>query len=334
MKKWIENFRNDESGAVVIAVAAFMVCALLLGALSVDFGCAYVKAAQVQTAADAAVLAAGRLLPVSAGDTAGKQKVLDTAKAYLRKNGVDNPDDYRISLGKLQGSRYECLHVAVDGSVPTSFAGVIGVHRLNFTREAEVQIAVCVRLNDVVPLSVEKTKLESCLAAGNKEHITLKFGASGNKELPSGDFGAIDLDGVRGGGANDYEARLAHGYKGEIAVGDDLYPVENGNMAGPTAASFNYRYNSCTHFPGAGGCTAEHFEAHCPRMIKVPVIEYVSKNNVKIVGFAAFVLEGLADTEKDTITGSYVDMVTIGSAGGDTTGTAADYGVYSLLLTK
>jgi Flp pilus assembly protein TadG len=53
----------------------------------VDFGCAYVKAAQIQTAADAAVLAAGRLLPVSAGDTAGKQRVLNTAEEYLRKMG-------------------------------------------------------------------------------------------------------------------------------------------------------------------------------------------------------------------------------------------------------
>ncbi len=110
-------------------------------------------------------------------------------------------------------------------------------------------------------------------------------------------------------------------------MGDDLYPVENGNMAGPTARSFNYRYNACTHFPGGGGCTAGQYEAHCPRLIKVPVIEYVSKNNVKIIGFAAFVLEGLADTEKDTITGFLCRYGHDRVGWRRYDGTAADYGV-------
>jgi hypothetical protein len=105
-------------------------------------------------------------------------------------------------------------------------------------------------------------------------------------------------------------------------------------MAGPTAAGFNARYSQCSHFPDDGGCTAEHYEPHCPRVIKVPVVTYVPGKNVKIVGFAAFVLEGQADSSNDTITGSYVDMVTIGSSGGDSTGTADDYGVYSLMLSK
>jgi hypothetical protein len=83
-----------------------------------------------------------------------------------------------------------------------------------------------------------------------------------------------------------------------------------------------------------GGCTADHYEPHCTRVIKVPVVEYVDSKQVQIVGFAAFVLEGQNPDYPDSITGSYVDMVTLGSAGGDTTGTASDFGVYSLMLSK
>jgi Flp pilus assembly protein TadG len=250
MKKLIRKTLADENGAVIVAVAAFMVCGLLLGALSVDFGCAYVRGAEVQTAADAAVLAAGRQLPVALGDTAAQRDILRTRRRIYAKERGRRPHDYTITLCGLENSQYRSLNISASGSVPTSFAGVIGIHKLSFTKTAEVQVAVCVRTNDVVPLSVEKETLDACVESGNTEHITLKFGAKDKGDLPGGDFGAIDLDGVMGGGANDYEYWLMYGYTGEISVGDDLYPVESGNMAGPTAVSFNARYNACTHFPG------------------------------------------------------------------------------------
>lgn len=334
MKKRLHHLRRAEGGAVVVLVAGMMTCMLLLGALAVDLGCAYVRGAQLQTAADAAVLSAGQFLPVAAGDTERRAEVLAAAAEYLGKNGITNPSDYDIELGESEDGACRTLAVTVSGTIPTSFAAVIGVHTLSVTKTAEVQTMVCVRLNDVVPLSVEKSTLDACLASGVREHITLKFGAHSDADLPGGDFGAIDLDGVQGGGANDYSSWLAYGYEGEIAVGDDLYPVESGNMAGPTAAGLNERYYQCTHFPDGGGCTSEHYEPNCPRVIKVPVVVYDSAKRVRIVGFAAFVLEGPADAETDTVVGSYVDMVTVGSAGGDTTGTADAYGVYSLMLSR
>ncbi|HPE15951.1 MAG TPA: pilus assembly protein TadG-related protein, partial [Oscillospiraceae bacterium] len=293
-KQNLKKLRRDEGGAVIVLVAGMMTCMLLLGALAVDLGCAYVRGARLQTAADAAVLSAGQFLPVAAGDTERRAEVLSAAAEYLEKNGISNPSDYDITLGEAEDGACRTLTVTVTGSVPTSFAGVIGVHSLSLTKTAEVQTMVCVRLNDVVPLSVEKSTLEACLASGVREHITLKFGAHDDADLGPGNFGAIDLDGVQGGGANDYSTWLAYGYEGEISVGDDLYPVESGNMAGPTAEGLNARYYQCTHFPDDGGCTAEHYDPNCPRVIKVPVVVYDSTKSVQIVGFAAFVLEGPA----------------------------------------
>jgi hypothetical protein len=50
----------------------------------------------------------------------------------------------------------------------------------------------------------------------------------------------------------------------------------------------------------------------------VHVVEYVGSKQVQIVGFSAFVLEGQNPDIPDSITGSNVDMVTLGSSGGDT----------------
>lgn len=335
---FLHRLGREEGGSVLVLVAGFMTVALLLGALAVDLGCLYVRSGQVQTAADAAVLAAGRLLPIASNDTAGKQKITAIAAEYLQKNGSCPLENYEFYF---DGPKPKCgssgslttFGVKVRGSVSTSFAPVIGIHTLPFTKTAEVKTMVCVRLSDVVPLGVEHAKLSACLAAGIREHITLKYGSKGDNSLPSGSFGAIDLDGVNGGGANDYRTWLAYGYQGQLAVGSIL-PVESGNMAGPTSQAFTTRFSQCTHFPGQGGCTLRHYVASCPRVIKVPVVEYQGKKNVCVTGFAAFVLEGQPCGMKDAITGSYVDMVTLGSAGGDPSGTAKDFGVYSLMLSK
>ena len=320
---------TEESGATMVLVAWFMVCIVALGALAVDLGTAYVKAADLQTAADAAAFAAGELMPVSDTDASRKLKIENTAAEYLKKNGIE--DNYSVKLGDLVKGRYNSLKIEAGGHVKTNFAGLFGVSEIPLKKTTEVKTVVCARLSDVVPLSLSTEKLQSCLAAGERTGITLKFGGGSGT---TGGFGAIDLDGVRGGGANDFENWLSNGFEGELEVGSDLYPVESGNMAGPTKRAFLERYNVCEHFPGEGGCTHEHYVANCPRVIKVPIVEYINNKNVQIAGFAAFVLEPQASDETDTITGSYVDMVTLGSAGGDATGLAADYGVYSLMLTQ
>jgi hypothetical protein len=336
MRKTFYNLRKNESGAVVVMVSAMLTVLLTLSALVVDYGSLYVQAAHVQTAADAAAFAAGKLLPVSENDTAKKQMILNVAEDYLALNGFDNVGDIDISLGAPVDGKHRYLEISLQATTPANFAKLFGVNELTVEKTAAVETMVAARISDVVPLSVEKTKLLECLNAGTYEHIILKYGPStiDDSSLPSGSFGAIDLDGVNGGGANDYETWLTYGFSGLLSVGSDLFPVESGNMTGSTSTAFSSRYAQCTHFPGLGGCTADHYEPHCTRVIKVPVVEYVDSKQVQIVGFAAFVLEGQNPDYPDSITGSYVDMVTLGSAGGDTTGTASDFGVYSLMLSK
>jgi len=292
-----------------------------------------VKASGTQAAADAAVMAAGLMLPVSQTDTARQAEITKTAEDYLEKNGAVLTDDVTITFGNLVNGMYHSIDVSLPAVSETSFARIFGVTSIAFTREAEGRTIPCTSLSDLVPLSVREDVLEALIASGNTSHVVLKYGKN-TEEVVQGAFGAIDLDGVKGGGANDYCTWLSNGYSGQLTVGTVL-PVEPGHMCGPTLAGVSARYNACTHFQSDGGCTAEHYVANCPRVMKVPVVVYLSSQYVEIVGFAAFVLEDYTTyATEGYVVGTYVDMVNMGSVGGDITGTADSFGVYNLTLSK
>lgn len=326
----ISAFLHRESGEALIIIALSMAGLLGMCAMSVDLGSAYVSTAQLQTAADAAVMAAGLLLPVSASDVSAQTEILDTAREYLAKNGVADPDSATVRLGELSGGKYNTIYVSVPAVSETGFARVFGINEITFRREAEARTIPCTQLSDVVPLSIQKSKLD-----GISGSVVLKYGKK-TDDVVGGSFGAIDLDGVKGGGANDYTNWLNHGYSGQLTVGSVL-PVESGNMAGPTLSGISARYNACTHFRSSGGCTPEHYDPACPRVMKVPVVEYTdnSAKNVRLLGFAAFVLEDYNTyASQGFVIGSYVDMVNIGAVNGDISGSAGRFGVYCLTLSK
>lgn len=324
-----------ERGESMLIVAFALSGLLSVTALVTDLGVAYVATAEAQTAADAAVMAAGLLLPVSTSDNGAQAAAISTARQYLIKNEVENASSASITLGDASGGMYHAIEVRVPASSETAFARLFGVGQITFTREAEARIIPCAALSDVVPLSVEENTLKSLIASGATSHVVLKYGKN-EEEVVQGAFGAVDLDGVNGGGANDYRNWLMNGYVGKLTIGTQL-PVESGNMAGPTLTGVTVRYNACTHHRASGGCNASHYEAGCPRVMKVPVIEYTSSSHkhVRIKGFAAFVLEDYTTyASQGYVIGTYVDMVNIGAADGDLTGGSEDFGVYVLTLSK
>ncbi len=333
MKKLIDKILHGERGSLPVVMAIAMTALLSFAALVVDLGAAYVDTAVVQTAADAAVMAAGLSLPVRTDDRAKQADMRGIVEDYLEKNGVSMSADVNIYFAEESGGKYYRIGVDVPAETETTFAKVMGVDELTFTRSAESRAIPCISLADVVPLSVQEAALTSLIEAGNTEHVVLKYGKK-TGDVVQGAFGAIDLDGVQGGGANDYCTWLANGYSGQLGIGTEL-PVESGNMAGPTLAGVSARYNACTHYAAEGGCTKDHYVPGCPRVMKVPVVVSLSSKQVEIVGFAAFVLEDYTTySSQGYVVGTYVDMVNVGSVSGDLTGTAEDFGVYSLTLSK
>ncbi|MBA4347360.1 MAG: hypothetical protein C0413_00705 [Clostridiales bacterium] len=300
-----------------------------------DLGVAYVKTAQTQTAVDAAVLASGMTLPVKSGDTAAIAKTTAVAKEYLVKNGVTDTTNTTVTLGDLSGGSYYSVYVNQPASADTAFAKIFGINVITFQRDAKAKVVTCTALSDLVPLSIRQSVLEQIIAEGKSMHAILKYGLK-DENVDNGAFGAIDLDGVKGGGANDYTNWLANGYQAKLTVGTVL-PIEPGNMTGPTYSGIVERYNACTHYASEGGCKITKYVDDCPRVMKISVIEYTDSSNkyVRIKGFAAFVLEDYSTyADKGCVIGSYANMVNIGSADGDLTGTKPAFGVYSLVLTN
>ncbi len=331
----LRRLKKEERGDSIIIVALAMTALLGMTATVTDLGTAYVKTAQTQTAVDAAVMAAGLKLPIISTDATAVVEATAIAREYLGKNGVDDPENASVVLGELSGGKYHSIDVTMAATSETYFAKVFGIEEISFSRAAQARVVPCTALSDLVPLSIEESTLSEMIASGSTQHAILKYG-SNEEEVVDGAFGAIDLDGVKGGGANDYTSWLANGYEGKLSIGTVL-PVEDGNMTGPTVSGIATRYNSCTHYPSMGGCTIAHYEADCPRVMKIPVITYTDAQHkyVKVVGFAAFVLEDYSTyVDEGCVIGSYVNMVNIGAADGDLTGTAPSFGVYSLVLSK
>jgi hypothetical protein len=339
MKKRMKHrflwFCKQEHGQSLLIIILTVTALIGITATVTDLGIAYVKVAQTQTAVDAAVLAAGMDLPIASSNTTAKANATAEAREYLTKNGIENAADATVTLGDLSDGAYHSVYVDLPAVSDTYFAKIFDIDNISFHRDAEAKIVPCSALSNLVPLSIQEHILAEIIANGTSDHAILKYGYK-DTNVDQGSFGAIDLDGVKGGGANDYTHWLANGYQAKLSVGTVL-PIEPGNMTGPTYAGIVSRYHGCTHYPSDGGCSISKYVDDCSRVIKIPVIEYTdsSKKYVLVKGFAAFVIEDYATYEdKGCVIGSYVDMVNVGAADGDLTGTNDSFGVYSLVLTK
>lgn len=329
---FIHKIKGDESGAVLVLAAVSMVTLLSLSALVLDIGSAYLNAGELQKAADAAVFAAGRNLPVLIEDTDSINNIKDTAIEYVQKNGFNGISRNNVELGNIVDGKYTDIKVTIDKKVKTSFARVIGIGDINVKKRAKARLSPIVKITGAAPIGLFKEHLEEYLRSNQTEHIVLKYGKK--NEDSKGFFGALDLDGHQGGGASDYRIWLAQGYPGEITVGDILLK-ENGNMVGPTYQGFSERYNSCTHY-GAGsggeGCTTERYNPNCPRIAKVVIYEENNKSTVKVYGFASFLLE--AQTDDGYITGTFLNNISTGKVSGEGIEEELDLGVFNLMLSE
>lgn len=329
----LRRLSDDEDGDALIIVALSMVFIMGMLALVIDLGLAFLSTGEQQKAADAAVYSAGRLLPIETGNLTKVDQIKNSAISYASLNGFPDLTPEDVILGKISNGQYTEIRVNVDKSVPMNFAKIFGVDYLDLSRSAVAKLSPVIRTTGVAPIGLTKEEMDARIASNNLTHVTLKYGVQGGS---TSFFGALDLDG-QGGGASDYRIWITQGYAGEISVGDVLLE-ESGNMVGPTYQGFEERYAACTHFgalSGGDGCTTEHFEPSCPRIVKVPIYSFGSdKKTVVVEGFAAFLLEN--QTQDGYITGSFLNMVTNGASSGSNVGegTEGDFGLYNLILSE
>lgn len=315
MRKWWKS----EFGQSAVLFTLILVVLIGMLALVIDYGMPALTARKLQNAADSAALAAASKLPAhtSADEAAVEAEAID----YAVKNGF-SATDVSVEISKLS----DMVTVTIHDNVEYSFAKIFGLTSVDLTRSASAQIQSVSSLRGVVPLSIEKSEMDAALASGNY-YMTLKFGGGSGT---NGAFGALDLDGSNGGGASDYRDRLINGYSGTVSVGATL-PTENGNMSGPTEQGVVQRYNACTHYTSEGGCTPEHYDKNCPRVMMIPVVVYDSKHSVTVKGFAPFLLDSYHGSGNECfVYGTYLPSFIVD--GNDTSGSPSPYGPYTVKL--
>lgn len=320
-------FYREDGSVIVIAAIAFILVTIVCG-IVIDVGSVFIKESSSQNAADAAAYAASTILPVQAGNSAEIQQVKDIALNYAVKNGFDASCVEAVELDDVFNGKYYGVRVRLTSEVLYNFGPIVGLDGTTVTKKSKVLLEPVTSSSAVVPLGIEAANLSEVLATTGGTDLVIKYDGGGGTE---GFYGALDLDGVQGGGAKDFESWLAFGYDGVLRMGDIL-PTESGNMAGPTTDAFWMRYNQCTHFASQGGCNEINFDLGCPRVVTIIVYTLIDNNTVKVEGFVPFILKGLngnGEIVASKITARTNEGETDGVLGG-----TGDYGIYRARLVE
>ena len=320
-------WKNEKGATAALAAVAFTAIAALSG-LVVDLGIVYIEGSSMQNAADAAAYAAAPLLPIYTSDSNETQNAQSVATTYTTRNSIESETIEGIELSDVVNGRYTSLKVTLNDQVPYNFGPIVGLQGADVTKSAKVQLEAATSCSKMVPLGTTKTQFHLAMVANGAQNVIVKYG-SGDGE--TGFFGALDLDGVKGGGAKDFATWLEFGYDGVLNIGDIL-PVETGNMTGPTTSAFTARYSQCTHFPSQGGCNADHYNPDCARVVYLLIYEMVDIHTVQIYGFVPFVLVG-TDGNGEVIA-SHIDVYVNQGESTELDENNIYYGMYRVRLTE
>jgi len=300
---------GSERGAVIVVVAVAIVALLGFAAITVDAGSLYVERRRIQDAADAAALAGAQLLPE---DPLGAQSL---AQALAAQNGAD-PLQIQVEVSPDN----DWIRVRAGDEVEFGLARALGFSEATVTAASRAGVEAVGALQGVQPFGVQGQDFVE------GEQYALKLGSQSDPGPYHGNFHALALGSA---GAETYAGNIACGYSGRIRLGQEL-TTEPGNMAGPTARGVQARIDAD---PGA---TYDTFDDDSPRLVYVPIIDSFDvhgRNEVQVVGFAAFFLELVGENLEGntaTVYGRFCHLVVDGERAGPG---APDYGlrVVSLL---
>ena len=140
------NRHRGERGATAVLVACLAIFLVGLASFTVDFGQAYVSKRQLQTATDAAALAAAAVYASDQGDCA--------SLASLPKTGAENAADQVLSQNKQDAaagaldvacsSDGKSLDVSIDATAttPVTLGAVFGQNHISTQRSATARVSV------------------------------------------------------------------------------------------------------------------------------------------------------------------------------------------------
>ena len=300
---------NDKKGSVAVITAVAILAVSGMTALVVDAGVLYLNRFQAANAADAAALAGGQELP------GRPDEAISVAQNYASMNKKTDPTG-TDKVDPVLSKNNTALTVTVSRNVPLFFAKIWGLDSSTVQASATAEVQnYSGGERGIVPFGIEKQNFIF------GQTYTLKLGGGSGY---NGNFQALALG---GSGASVYTSNIKNGFKGSFKAGDWIF-TETGNMSGPTAAGVSYRLGLD---PSA---TFDTVETSSPRIIITPVLDSLlvsGREDVQIVGFAAFVLEGAGGGGNDSfVYGKFREMV----IPGDGSNAVTYYGLSVVRLTQ
>lgn len=223
MKKILGN----EKGAVAIIIAVGLVALMLAVAMTIDVGSLFEERRLLQTVADSAALAGAQELPENPDEAI--QKAID----YANNNYGENVDSIDVEISFTLATDDTITVTVLNPDAPLYFARVTGKDSTPVGAQARAIVAKPRGVGNVVPWGLDKEYYDTWDPGGE---YPLKY----HTPQEPGNFMAVDLDGLPGGGSNDYVDRIVNGYDPLLYVGDTIY-TETGNKAGPTVSATNER---------------------------------------------------------------------------------------------
>lgn len=305
-KKTVSAKRIDnERGAVTIIVAVTLGVLLAVAALAIDAGMLYQERRQLQTAVDAAALAA-------AFDLAEGRQATAEAKA---REYVTNNAGTAVGSVTVTYPGQNTVRVEAGTSRDLFFARSFGNNQASLTAKATATYGAAGSLSNLAPFLVPAQYIPPHIGSGNR----FSFELGNDRPLPDtggqgGYFWLCDYAG-HGTGAGTYGSWIMNGYPGEVYIGS----VVNGTGVKDSLknALQNRMYAD-------------------PKVI-LPVYDSTenmgSNGEYHVVGFAEFVITGLNfQGNPKTISGYFTTGRVAVSAGSGGAG-GADFGIRTVWLT-
>ncbi len=288
--------KKNENGAIAIIFAVAIVALLLIVALVVDIGQAYVRRSKLQTVVDAAALSGVQDLALDKEQSVAFQSASD----YADLNADGTFDNLSITFPEE-----DAIQVEAAQSDSTFFARIAGIDMVQVKAKATAKTELASSVNDVVPIAVPFQFVDN-VGQENEVQLDLKDNnASGVSWMVN--FGDSNAD------ATDYANWIQNGYPQTVTIGD--------SGQGEGAKVSNAVKNAL-----------DHRIANDQNMV-VPLYDSsISGNTFDIVGFAEFHITGYNfNGNPKYLTGYFTTGNFVKGVGGG--GDTPDYGIVTLRLT-
>jgi hypothetical protein len=227
----MSRLRSDSGAAFVLSVL-FLTALLGMAALAIDVGSWFWQQRRLQSAADAATLAAAQDLPVTATASA-------TATTYAADN-VSGLDTWTPAFPSSN-----TIDVSLSKPAPGMFAKALGILSVTVHAHARAAVLVPARMKNVAPIAVKDTI--ACTPADPSCFGTQKSLNFDESNLSSSRFGLISLScegatptscSSSSTGSSDLVTWIENGYPDFLDV-NKWYAAVTGEKIGPIRDSLD-----------------------------------------------------------------------------------------------